>query len=89
MKYALLIAFVFVGLWLWQRSRANSLRNGAGRAKDAGAAAASPKPEGSTALQMVACSTCGLHLPKADALTGKIGSYCCAAHQRQADDALD
>ena len=86
MKYAVLIAFVALGLWLWQRNRAINRRDNARGASDANASAAKAKARGSAVTQMVACSTCGLHLPKADALLGTRGVYCCAGHQRQADD---
>ncbi len=35
--------------------------------------------------EMVSCAQCGLHLPKAEAVTGKRALYCTLEHQRQAE----
>ena len=85
MKYAVVIALVALGLWLWQRNRSADKRDTSSGPPDATAAAKSKTP-GLSAIPIVACSTCGVHLPKSDALLGTRGVYCCTSHQRQADD---
>lgn len=37
------------------------------------------------AQDMVSCAHCGLHLPKAEAISGKTALYCSPEHQRQAE----
>jgi len=32
---------------------------------------------------MLACTHCGVHVPHADAIQGRDGAYCCAAHRQQ------
>ncbi|APW45715.1 PP0621 family protein [Rhodoferax antarcticus] len=68
MRGLLLLAAVLVIVWLW-RSRAGSVK------PDRATRAAEPQLE-----DMVRCQQCGLHLPAADAITGRQGSYCCAEH---------
>ncbi len=34
---------------------------------------------------MVSCAHCGVHLPKAESVTGKRAVYCSLEHQRQAE----
>lgn len=70
MKYLLLLlvlGLVFYGL--------GSRRRGA--RDDAAGKPAGPQPPQS----MVACSECGLHLPAQDALPGRGGQFCSAAHR--------
>ena len=43
---------------------------------------ASPTPEG-VAKDMVRCARCGLHLPKAEAISDHGKYYCCQEHRRQ------
>lgn len=31
--------------------------------------------------EMIACSQCGLHLPRSEALPGRGGTFCCDAHR--------
>jgi len=67
-KGLLLLAAVLVVVWLW-KSRSSPVKPDR--------AARSKEPQ----LQdMVRCHQCGLHLPAADAIAGRQGSYCCAEH---------
>lgn len=70
MKFLLLLIAVFVLFYLlrgsWRRAR-----------RPPGAsppAAASPQP-------ILACSQCGLHLPRDEALPGRGGVFCSTAHR--------
>lgn len=68
MRGLLILAAVLVIVWLW-RSRVKAVKQYR--------AARTAEPQ----LQdMVRCHQCGLHLPVADAITGRKGSYCCAEH---------
>jgi len=68
MRGLLLLAAVLVVVWLW-KSRASPVKSDrAGRAVE-------PQLQ-----DMVRCQQCGLHLPAADAIAGRQGSYCCAEH---------
>ncbi len=41
----------------------------------------SPPPVAPPPQQMLACAQCGLHLPAGEALPGRGGSFCSAAHR--------
>ncbi len=76
-KYLLVLAVVAVAFWVWRNNRQN--------AKVQSKKSPAP-PSQSTAVQtqsMVQCAACGVHLPVPDALLGRKGSYCSAAHQKQ------
>ncbi len=79
MKYLLVILLILVVFWLWQYER-RSQKN---------AATPPPRPPcgpGGGATEIVACSVCQLHLPRAEALIGRAGqSYCSEAHRREAE----
>lgn len=83
MKYLLVILLILVVFWLWQHERRTQ--------KDAGAPPPRPpvgpgQGQGSGATEIVACSVCQVHLPRAEALTGRGGNpYCCEAHRRKAE----
>lgn len=80
MKYLLVILLIVVVFWLWQHER-RTQKN---------AAAAPPRPHAKpapaeNATEIVACSVCQVHLPRAEALVGRTGSlYCSEAHRRKA-----
>jgi uncharacterized protein len=44
-------------------------------------ASASPKPAEALPQDMVSCAYCGLHLPLTEALPGRGGLFCSAAHR--------
>ena len=71
MKYLLLFFIFMVLAFQWRQARAAKVKQAA--RKNAAAASAVP---------MVACAHCGLHLPAGDALTGGRGVYCSAAHRQ-------
>jgi uncharacterized protein len=72
MKFLLLLFAVFVLLWL--------LRGSLQRARRPPPSA--PKPPGAEPPQpMLSCAHCGLHLPRDEALPGRGGVFCGAAHR--------
>ncbi|WP_296491992.1 PP0621 family protein [Rhodoferax sp.] len=74
MRGLLLLVLVLAGVWLW-RSRAAAL------SKRAPPPPVQPPP----ALDTVACSHCTVHIPNAEAIQGKHGSYCCLEHLHQSE----
>jgi uncharacterized protein len=76
MKYLLVLAVVFVAIWLWRKSRRDEMRS------------RPPPPRATPAVgapqAMVRCAHCGLHLPVADAISGPDGAVYCSAAHRQA-----
>lgn len=83
MKFALILALLVLVLWFWRGQRRGRNRPRSGSAKSS----AIPQNEGSVAAtEIVACSRCQLHLPRQDALLGKLGLYCSAAHKQAAGD---
>lgn len=72
MKYLvlLIVLAVVVGVWRSRRPPAS------GTEKTAPRAPALPQ-------DMVACSHCGVHVPRAEALMLGQHAYCCAEHRRQ------
>ena len=83
MKYLLVLAVLWVAIWLWRKNRREEMRETrreqAARTARPGAAPATPKA-------MLRCAHCGLHLPAADAIGGTSGAaYCSAAHRQAAE----
>ena len=77
MKYLLVFAVVAVAFWVWRNSRQKAkLDKKTPSTQDK---SAQPKPP----QTMLQCAACGVHLPAADAVMGRRGSYCSAAHQKQ------
>jgi uncharacterized protein len=73
MKYVIIILIVLAVLWLAARSRTRARV----REDEMG-----PKPEGTPAIEdMVTCAYCQVHLPKSEALPGRGGYFCDAAHR--------
>ncbi len=72
MKYLLLLLVALLILWQWRTWR------------DRGAGDDTPS-QGSAALpiEMVACLHCGMHVAVAEAVTGRLGSYCSAGHRQR------
>ena len=76
MKIVLFVAAVILLLWL--------LRGAVGRrgGKDAdGAPPATPPTAAAPPKAIVACTQCGVHLPRDEALPGKGGVFCGEAHR--------
>jgi uncharacterized protein len=73
MKYLTVLAVLAVAFWFWRSNR-----------RDAAPKVPPQKPSGNATPQaMLQCAACGVHLPSDDALQGKRGSYCSAAHLKQ------
>ena len=71
MKFLLLFFIFMVLLWQWRHARQPKVKQ------------AQRKNAAPLAVQtMVACAQCGLHLPATDALQGRQGVYCSAAHRQ-------
>jgi uncharacterized protein len=75
MKYLLLLAVVLGVVW-WARSRSP-------RAKPR---SPTPRPKPPEPQAMVACATCGLNLPRSEAVVGSDGLYCSVAHLKAHGD---
>jgi uncharacterized protein len=77
-KALIILLAVLAAVWLWRNGRRKEL---AARKKPAESAPPPPAiPE-----DMVRCPVCGVHLPHGDALVGRQGEYCSAAHRQQAE----
>lgn len=74
MKGLLLLLLVLAGVWLW-RTRASPRDQ---------QPSASPLQSPPT-LDTVACSRCTVHIPQAEAVSGKHGVYCCLEHLHQSE----
>ncbi|MEZ5607842.1 MAG: PP0621 family protein [Burkholderiaceae bacterium] len=74
MKLLVVLLVVLFGVWLWRRGSRLS------------APPPPPARPGGAVQAMVACARCGVHVPQSSAVTGRKGSYCCAAHRRETED---
>lgn len=74
MKFLLVAAVVVFVLWIAGASR----RRVAGRRARSEAPAPPPARE-----NMVACSRCGVHLPRSEALPGRGGLFCSEGHRAE------
>ena len=72
MKYLVLLIVLAVVVGVWRSRRPPS----SGPEKAAPRAPVLPQ-------DMVACSHCGVHVPRAEALMLGQHAYCCAEHRRQ------
>ncbi|MFH0132106.1 PP0621 family protein [Variovorax sp. VaC1] len=83
MKYLLVLAVLWVAIWLWRKNRREEMRD-AQRER----AAKAQRPPGAPAVgppqAMVRCAHCGLHLPATDAIAGPGGTVYCSVAHRQA-----
>ena len=80
MKYLLVVAVIAVAFWVWRNNRLQNKEDAA----NASAKASTKKTVQDTLAQpqpMLQCVACGVHLPAGEALTGRQGSYCSAAHR--------
>jgi uncharacterized protein len=83
MKYLLVLAVLWVAIWLWRKNRREEMREAereqkAARAQRPPAAPAAPQA-------MLRCAHCGVHLPASDAIAGPGETvYCSAAHRQAA-----
>lgn len=77
MKYLILLAVVIAVLWFIRNNRRNDPPAPRAASRD------TPQLEPE---DMVRCTVCSLHLPRADALPGPDGRlYCCAEHRGRGD----
>lgn len=74
MRYLLIFLAVLLIAWRWRSSRSAPKPT-----------ARQPQSATPSALTMVRCSHCGVHLPAHDAVQGTRSSYCSADHLRQAE----
>jgi uncharacterized protein len=74
MKYLMVAVVLALTFWIWRKNRAD-----AAQVKDQRKPIA-PQASSSQPQLMITCGVCGVHLPKADAVTGQLGMYCSAAH---------
>jgi uncharacterized protein len=81
MKLLLVLAAVYLGIWLWRSGRLADKKEKASRPT----ATAPDKDTGAEPATMVTCPHCGLHFPQTEAVPGKRGDYCSAAHRQQAE----
>ena len=84
MKYLLVLAVLWVAIWLWRKNRREEMRE---TQREQEAARAQRPPATPAAPQaMLRCAHCGLHLPASDAIGG-LGDavYCSAAHRQAAE----
>ncbi|MCB4363765.1 hypothetical protein KIH07_08465 [Hydrogenophaga taeniospiralis] len=80
MKFLLVLAVLVVAFWIWRNNRQIG--------PDEGTSPKPPQPRASrTPMVMVACQHCGTHLPESEALTGRLGAYCCPEHRQQHEGA--
>lgn len=77
MKLLIALAVLILGVWLWRTHRQPPSE---GQAPVPGKPKSEPLPH-----EMVACRACAMHIPAAEAIVGKLGSYCCAEHMNQSE----
>ena len=81
MKIAFVLIAVLIGVWLFRASR----RAPRDRQESKRATPSDPQSPSVPQLDMVRCEHCDLHLPKADAVTGRRGIYCSLEHRQRAE----
>lgn len=75
MRFLFFVFIVLLAVFQWRSWRAQALKRTAQK----------PKPDNKAqgqAQAMLACEQCGLHVPASDAVQGKQGVYCSAAHRQ-------
>ena len=76
MKFVLLLAAVFALIWLVRGGLRGRVPPPRTDAREPGAAGATGAP-----TPMLTCAQCGVHLPRDEALPGRGGVFCDAAHR--------
>ena len=79
MKYLLVLAVLWVAIWLWRKNRREEMRETL--REEAARAAKRPPAAPASPQAMLRCAHCGLHLPRDEALPGRGGVFCDAAHR--------
>lgn len=80
MKFVVLIGVLLVAWLVWRSRRSGPGRSGGPATGTATAPDRAPQP----AQDMIRCETCGLHLPRADALADARGRLFCGSEHRDA-----
>ncbi len=80
MKYLLLVALAVVLVWWW-RALSRKTHTGEG--------GQTQTPVRAAPQDIVACRHCGLHLPRAEAVSSAAEVYCSEAHRRAAEERAD
>lgn len=90
MKILLILGAIALAIWLIRAARHTNDADGRKEAGDRqdrqdrpaqpGSGAVEPEP-----LKMLQCAQCGVHLPGAEAIAGRQGSYCSAEHRQRAE----
>jgi uncharacterized protein len=72
LKYLLLLLVGLLIVWQWRTHRDKQARR-------------QPPPRGTAQqpLEMLACAQCGVHIAASEALAGRLGNYCSAAHRQR------
>jgi len=84
MKYLLVLAVLWVAIWLWRKNRREEMRD-AMRERAAKAQQQQQRTAAGTPQAMVRCAHCGLHLPATEAIADPSGAvYCSTAHREAA-----
>jgi uncharacterized protein len=78
MKYLIIFVLLLAVFGLW---RNNKTRRNAKQAEPQ-----RPPTTQMQATEVISCSVCSVHLPRAEALMGKKGHYCSHAHRLKAGD---
>ncbi len=76
MKLLIVLLAVLAGVWLWQRGR---------RLTNQSPQDTPPRADAPAVQAMLRCARCDVHLPAAEAVAGRQGSYCCVSHRREAE----
>ncbi|MBK9575066.1 MAG: hypothetical protein IPO43_21440 [Rhodoferax sp.] len=77
MKLLIYVAVLILGVWLWRAHRQPPSK---GQPPVPGKSKSGALPH-----EMVACRACAMHIPAAEAVVGKLGSYCCAEHMNHSE----
>ena len=84
MKYLLVLAVLWVAIWLWRKNRREEMQDAMRERAAKQAQQRTPAPAGAPQA-MVRCAHCGLHLPATEAIAGPGGAvYCSTAHREAA-----
>jgi uncharacterized protein len=72
LKYLLLLLVGLLIAWQWRSYRDREARK-----------QTPPRGSAEQPIEMVSCVQCGVHIVASDAVTGRLGAYCCAAHRQR------
>lgn len=83
MKFLLVVLVVMFGVWVWRNNRREERQ--AREEADVARKPAPRQPPEALAIEMVRCLHCGVHCPRNDAVTGRLGLYCSPQHRTLAE----